>query len=206
MLSVAKRLPDRRADHPNDREKIEFHFRNDLPVRSDFQMFTSCIGAFRVVYTVDLRILLGQFPHNFHFSTPFPAMAKPRPFRASDFTVRAKERIAAETRAAHDLGSSWPEIATRYGISEKTARSLFAAEFTCIVDGAQVPAGNAKVPVLSTAVALELSVEVAPTRSPFERAESFPLLGSVLSKEGGITAESTCEGLTSGSGPWARRI
>jgi hypothetical protein len=50
---------------PNDREKIEFHFRNDLPVRFNFQMFTSCINAFRLVYTVDLRILPGRFPHNF---------------------------------------------------------------------------------------------------------------------------------------------
>jgi hypothetical protein len=87
---------------PNDREKIEFHFRNDLPVKSNFQMFTSCIGAFRLVYRGDLRVLPVRFPHNFHFSAPFPAMAKPRPFRASDFTPRATERIAAEMRAAHD--------------------------------------------------------------------------------------------------------
>jgi hypothetical protein len=86
----------------NDKEKIEFHFRNDVPVRSNFQTFTSCIGAFRLVYTVYLRVLPVRFPHIFHFSAPFPAMAKPRPFRASDFTPRAKERIAAEMRVVHD--------------------------------------------------------------------------------------------------------
>jgi hypothetical protein len=87
---------------PNDREKTEFHFRNDVLMGSNFQMFTSCIGAFQLIYTVGLGVLLVRSPHNFHFSAPFPAMAKPRPFRSSDFNPRAKERIAAEMRAAHD--------------------------------------------------------------------------------------------------------
>jgi hypothetical protein len=77
-----------------------------------------------------LRGLPCRLSLNFHFSVPLPARAKPRAFRASDFTARAKERIAAEMRVAHDLGSSWPEIATRDGMSEKTARSWSGEDMT----------------------------------------------------------------------------
>jgi hypothetical protein len=94
----------------NNRDEIQFHFQNDLPVRLNFQMFISCPGAFREVSTVNLRVFSRRLSLNFHFSAPFPAMAKPHAFWASDFTARAKERIAAEMRVAHDLGSSLPEI------------------------------------------------------------------------------------------------
>jgi transposase len=42
----------------------------------------------------------------------------------------AKERIAAERRVAHDLGSSWSEVATRYGMPEKTVRSWSGGDIT----------------------------------------------------------------------------
>jgi hypothetical protein len=40
-----------------DRDETYFHFQNDLPARFHFQLFTSCIGAFREVSTVNLRVL-----------------------------------------------------------------------------------------------------------------------------------------------------
>jgi hypothetical protein len=48
-------------------------------------MFVSRIGAFREVSTVNLRVLWCWL-FQLSFSAPFPAMAKPCAFRASDFT------------------------------------------------------------------------------------------------------------------------
>jgi hypothetical protein len=49
----------------DDREETQFRFQNDLPERFNFQVFTSRIGAFREVSTVNLRVspyrLLSQF-------------------------------------------------------------------------------------------------------------------------------------------------
>jgi hypothetical protein len=42
----------------------------------------------------------------FHSIFPYPGMAKPYEFRASDFTPQAKERIAHETAEARELGTS----------------------------------------------------------------------------------------------------
>jgi hypothetical protein len=89
----------------DDRDEARFHFQNDLPVRFNFQMFTSCIGAFREVSTISLRVLPCPLSHNFHFSASFPAMVRPRAFQASDFAPKTNEHITAEMRMGHDLSS-----------------------------------------------------------------------------------------------------
>jgi hypothetical protein len=66
-------------------------------------MFTSRIGAFREVSTMNLRVSLCRLSLYFHFSALFAATAEPHAFLASDFTPRVKERIAAEIRVRHDL-------------------------------------------------------------------------------------------------------
>jgi hypothetical protein len=116
----------------DDKDETQFHFQNDLLVRFSFQMFTSRIGGLPEVSTVNLSVLPYRLSQNFHFSAPFPAMAKPRAFRASDFNPRVKERVAAEMRVTHNLGSSWPEIATRYDMSEGITRLWSAGDMTTV--------------------------------------------------------------------------
>jgi transposase len=47
-------------------------------------------------------------------------MAKPYAFRVSDFTPQAKERIAHEIAETRELGTSWPQVAGRYNVSERS--------------------------------------------------------------------------------------
>jgi hypothetical protein len=105
------------------RDETQFDFQNDLPVRFNFQMFPSRLGASREIFTVNLRVLpcrlsLTIFTFRRHSqrwtNLMHSGLLNPPPGR---------ECIAAEMRVAHDLGSSRPEIATRYGMSEKTPRS-----------------------------------------------------------------------------------
>jgi hypothetical protein len=47
-------------------------------------------------------------------------MTKPYVFQASEFTSQTKQRIAHEIAEARELGTCWPQVAGRYGVSERT--------------------------------------------------------------------------------------
>jgi hypothetical protein len=97
----------------DDRDEIQFHLQKNYLWDSISNARFADRRFSRDFHREFESFTVSAFSHNFHFSAPFPAIAKLRVFRASDFTPRVKERIAAEMRVAHDLRSSWPETTTR---------------------------------------------------------------------------------------------
>jgi transposase len=64
-------------------------------------------------------------------------MAKPYAFRASDFTPQAKERITHEIAETRELGTSWPQVAGRYNVSEYAASAWTGKDMSPAAQHAQ---------------------------------------------------------------------